>query len=296
MKVIRSERSSQAMSAVLYSMLGNLLLACIKFVAGWLGNSYALIADAIESTSDVFSSILLAWGIRVARKPADADHPYGHGRAETLATAAVACILAVSALGIAYQSVLHIQTPHEIPELFTLMVLGGIIVWKEFQFQWLMRKSKSTGSPALVAEAWHHRSDTFTSVTAFVGIAIARWMGPGYEAADDWAALGASGIILFNAYGMLRGIGGEFMDEHVHEELIQQIKTIAIHVEGVRHVDQCHARKSGMHFWIDMHAEVDGGMTVREGHAIAHAIEEAVCAEIPEVNQVLVHIEPSTHA
>ena len=204
MEEVRAKRSAQALSAVVLSMMGNVLLAVIKFLAGWLGNSYALIADAIESTSDVFSSILLAWGIRVARKPADADHPYGHGRAETLATAAVACILAISALGIAYQSVLHIQTPHEIPDAFTLVVLGGIILYKEALFQWLMRKSRITGSPALVAEAWHHRSDALTSVAAFGGIAIARWMGPGYEAADDWAALGASAIILFNAYSMLR--------------------------------------------------------------------------------------------
>jgi cation diffusion facilitator family transporter len=296
MEEVRAERSAQALSAVVWSMLGNVLLAVIKFLAGWLGNSYALIADAIESTSDVFSSILLAWGIRVARKPADADHPYGHGRAETLATAAVACILAISALGIAYQSVLHIQTPHEIPDAFTLFVLGGIILYKEALFQWLMRKSRITGSPALVAEAWHHRSDALTSVAAFGGIAIARWMGPGYEAADDWAALGASAIILFNAYSMLRGILGEFMDEHVHEDLIHQIEAIAQRVHGVERIEKCHARKSGMHFWVDMHASVNGQLSVREGHEIANAIEAIVCREIPEVAQVLVHIEPSLQA
>ena len=121
-------------------------------------------------------------------------------------------------------------------------------------------------------------------------------MGPGYESADDWAALGASGIILFNAYGMLRGILGEFMDEHVHEDLIHQIEGIAQRVQGVERIAKCHARKSGMHFWVDMHANVNGELSVDEGHEIANAIEASVCGEIPEVAQVLVHIKPSPEA
>src|SRR5690554_3567895 len=172
-----------------FSIAGNALLALAKALAGFFGNSFALIADAIESLTDVFSSILVLLGLRYASKPADENHPYGHGRVEPLVTFAVVGFLIISATIIAYESIAHIRTPHETPEPFTLFVLGGIVIIKEIFYRFISKKSDETKSSSLKADAWHHRSDAITSLMAFLGISIALWFGEGYEAADDWAAL-----------------------------------------------------------------------------------------------------------
>ncbi|HOY96808.1 MAG TPA: cation diffusion facilitator family transporter, partial [Catalimonadaceae bacterium] len=205
----------KAIKATWFSIAGNLVLAILKFLAGFFGNSYALIADAIESSSDVFASFLVLFGLHYARKPADKNHPYGHGRVEPLITFLVVGFLIFSALVIAHESIQNIQVPHNLPKPFTLWVLGAIILWKELSFRWVFRKGKETNSSSLKADAWHHRSDAITSVAAFAGISIALWFGPGYESADDWAALLATGFILYNAYLIFRPALGEIMDEHV---------------------------------------------------------------------------------
>jgi len=189
-----------AVKAIIFSIVGNALLAIIKGVVGIIGNSYALIADAIESTSDVFSSLLVFFGLRYATKPADKNHPYGHGRAEPLVTFAIVLFLVISATIIAYQSIKHINEPQVTPEKYTLIVLAVIIFIKEISFRYVSKKSKETKSTSLKADAWHHRSDELTSLLAFVGISISIFMGKGYETADDWAALLASFLIIFNAY------------------------------------------------------------------------------------------------
>ena len=191
------------------SLLSNVLLAAIKWVTGVLGNSYALIADAIESTSDIFASLLVLAGIRYSSKPADKNHPYGHGRAEPLITFVVVAFLLASAFVIAWQSIQNIRTPHEAPRAFTLWVLGGIILWKEASYRWVLHHSKKANSTSLQAEAWHHRADALTSVAAFIGISVALVMGKGYESADDWAALFASALIIYNAYLIFRPALGE---------------------------------------------------------------------------------------
>ncbi|MFM7896533.1 MAG: cation diffusion facilitator family transporter, partial [Flavobacterium sp.] len=192
--------TEKAIKATYFSIIGNTLLALIKGITGYFGNSYAMIADAIESTADVFASFLVLFGIKYSNKPADENHPYGHGRAEPLVTFLVVGFLITSATVIAYESIQNIQTPHELPRPFTLFVLGAIILWKEISFQIVMKKSIETNSSSLKADAWHHRSDAITSVAAFIGISIALYFGKGYESADDWAALLASGFILYNCY------------------------------------------------------------------------------------------------
>ena len=283
------------LSGARLAMLGvivNAFLGIVKILAGVLGNSYALIADAIESTSDIFASVLVLIGLRYAQKPADENHPYGHGRAETLSTFAVVLFLVASALLIGHDAIKNIQTPHQTPHPFTLIVLGAIILIKELYFRFVEQKSKETGSLALKADAWHHRSDAITSLAAFIGIAIALLLGPGYEAADDWAALLASGFILFNAYLIFRPALGEFMDEHVYDDLIEKIRVFALQVEGVRDTEKCFIRKTGMRYYVDLHAIVDGRLSVREGHDIAHRLKDRLMLEIPELSDVLVHIEP----
>ncbi|MCL6218489.1 cation diffusion facilitator family transporter [Zunongwangia pacifica] len=287
------EKVKEAIKTSYLSIAGNGILALGKFLAGFFGNSYALIADAIESTADVFSSFLVLVGLRYAAKPADDNHPYGHGRVEPLITFAVVGFLIVSATVIAYESIENIRTPHQIPEPYTLIVLVVIIAIKEFFYRFVSKKGDETNSSSLKADAWHHRSDAITSFTAFVGISIALIMGDGYESADDWAALLASGFILFNAYLILRPALGEIMDEHMYDDLIEEIRKSAYSVKGVLGTEKCFVRKTGMTFHVDLHINVDGEKTVTEGHDIAHQVKDKMLQDLPEIADVLIHVEPN---
>ena len=288
------ETSEQtAVKATYFSIVGNTCLAIIKGLAGIFGNSYALIADAIESTTDIFSSFLVLFGIKYSNRPADANHPYGHGRVEPLITFLVVGFLITSATIIAYESIANIGTPHELPKPWTLIVLGAIIIWKEYSFRLVMKRGIQTNSSSLKADAWHHRSDAITSIAAFVGISIALFLGKGYESADDWAALFASAFILYNSYLIFRPALGEIMDEHLYEDLEAQIRKVAVTVDGVIDTEKCFIRKSGMKFHIDLHAVVDGTISVKEGHDIAHLLKDTLRENIVELGHVLIHIEPN---
>lgn len=286
------ENEQKAIRTTYFSIVGNTCLAIIKGVAGLLGNSYALIADAIESTTDIFASLLVLVGIKYANIPADKNHPYGHGKIEPLVTFFVVGFLIVSATVIAYQSILHIQTPHRIPEPWTLLVLGLIILWKEISYRIVIKKSIETRSSSLRADAWHHRSDAITSITAFIGISIALIFGKGYETADDWAALFASAFILYNSYLIFRPALGEIMDEHLYDDLIDDIRRISLSVDGILGTEKCFIRKAGMKYHVDLHAIVNGKRSVKEGHDLAHKLKDTLRNQIPSLGQVLIHIEP----
>ena len=281
-----------AIKATYFSILGNLFLAIIKGFAGFFGNSYALIADAIESTADIFASFLVLFGIKYSNRPADKNHPYGHGRAEPLITFLVVGFLITSATIIAYESIVNIRTPHNLPKSWTLLVLGAIIIWKEYSFRVVMKKSIQTNSSSLKADAWHHRSDAITSVAAFIGISIALFLGKGYESADDWAALFASGFILYNSYLIFRPALGEIMDEHLYDDLIEHIRLVSHQVEGIIDTEKCFIRKAGMKYHVDLHAIVNATISVREGHDLAHKLKDTLRQEIPELGHVLIHVEP----
>jgi cation diffusion facilitator family transporter len=282
----------KAIHTTWYSMGSNAFLVIIKWVTGYFGNSYALIADAIESTTDFFSSFLVLFGLKYASRPADKNHPYGHGKAEPLVTFLIVGFLITSAIVIAHESIKNIKAPDGPPKPFTLIILGAIILWKEISYQLVIRKSKETKSTLLKADAWHHRSDAITSITAFIGISIALIMGKGYEAADDWAALFASAFILYNCYLIFRPALGEIMDEHHYDDLIDQIRTLSIKVPGVVATEKCQVRKVGMRYFIDLHIIVDGNISVREGHDIAHALKDKLMHEMPELANILIHVEP----
>lgn len=286
------EHEQTAINTTYKSIFSNAALAILKWLVGIFGNSYALIADAIESTADIFSSVLVLVGLKIANKPADENHPYGHGRIEPLITFLVVAFLVTSATIIAYESIINISTPHEGPKAYTLIFLGAIIIWKEISYRFVMKKSKETNSSSLKADAWHHRSDAVTSVAAFIGISIAIYLGQGYESADDWAALFASGFILYNSYLIFRPALGEIMDEHVYDDLIEDIRKVSITVNGVHGTEKCFIRKAGMKYHVDLHAIVDGSITVREGHVIAHQLKDTLREEIPQLGHVLIHIEP----
>jgi cation diffusion facilitator family transporter len=282
-----------AIKATYFSIIGNTCMAIVKGLAGFFGNSYALIADAIESSTDIFASFLVLFGIKYSNKPADDNHPYGHGRAEPLITFLVVGFLITSATIIAYESIQNIGTPHELPKSWTLYILGAIIIWKEYSFQLVMKRSKETNSSSLKADAWHHRSDAITSVAAFLGISIALYFGKGYESADDWAALFASGFILYNSYKIFRPALSEIMDEHLYDELVEEIRVVSLTVPGVLDTEKCFIRKAGMQYHVDLHARVEGAITVREGHDIAHDLKDTLRAKIPSLGHVLIHVEPN---
>ncbi len=282
-----------AIKATYFSIIGNTSLALIKGLAGFFGNSYALVADAIESTTDIFASFLVLFGIKYSNRPADENHPYGHGRAEPLITFLVVGFLITSATIIAYESILNIGTPHDLPKSWTLIVLALIILWKEYSFQMVMKKSIITNSSSLKADAWHHRSDAITSVAAFIGISIALVLGKGYESADDWAALLASFFILYNSYMIFRPALGEIMDEHRYDDLVENIREESLKVDGIIGTEKCFIRKAGMKYHVDLHAIVDATITVKEGHDLAHKLKDTLRSKILELGHVLIHIEPN---
>jgi cation diffusion facilitator family transporter len=286
-------RQETAIKTTWFSIASNALLALIKGLAGYFGNSYALIADAIESTTDIFSSVLVLLGLKYANRPADKNHPYGHGRIEPLITFLVVGFLISSAFYIAHESIINIGKPHELPEPFTLWILAAIIIWKEISYRLVIKKSRETNSSSLKADAWHHRSDAITSIAAFIGISIALFLGKGYESADDWAALFASGFILYNSYKIFRPALGEIMDEHVYDELMEEIRRVSQTVDGIIGTEKCFIRKAGMQYHVDLHASVNGDISVKQGHEIAHILKDTLRTKIPELGHVLIHIEPA---
>jgi cation diffusion facilitator family transporter len=275
------------------SIAVNALLAGAKVAAGLLGNSYALIADGIESMSDILSSFIVWSGLRISSIPPDQNHPYGHGKAESIAGAVVSVMLLAASLLIAVQSIREIVTPHHAPAWFTLPILGLVIVIKETLSRFVLKVGESIDSTSVKGDAWHHRSDAITSAAAFVGISIALIGGKGYESADDWAALAACLVIAFNGVRLLRPALNEIMDAAVAEDLVVAIVATAEKVPGVVRVEECRVRKSGLGILIDIHVEVAENKTVREGHDIAHQVRDHLMAANLRIRDVLVHIEPA---
>lgn len=275
----------------LIGLLANIVLATIKLVAGLLGHSYALIADAMESMADIGGSLVVWGGLRYSVRPPDENHPYGHGKAESLASMIVAVMLLVAGLGIAVAAIREIVTPHHSPAPFTLWVLVGVVIVKETLYRLGRRAAKESRSGAVLTDAWHHRSDAITSVAAGVGISVAVFGGEKYAPADDIAALFASCIILYNGWKLLKSPLHELLDVD-QPDVIGDVRIVAGAQPGVRGVEKLFARKSGVLYWVDMHLEVDPCMSVRDAHKIAHDVKDAVKAAIPSVADVLIHVEP----
>jgi cation diffusion facilitator family transporter len=283
----------QAMRLGILAIAANAVLAAVKVVVGLVGHSYALVADGIESAADLFTSMVTWAGFRLSLRPADANHPFGHGRIEALAGVLAGLALLAAAAVIAWHAAAEIRNPHHAPAWFTLPVLLAVVVVKE----WLFRRIRSVGdeldSRALQGDAWHHRSDAITSAAAAVGIAVALAGGPGFEAADDWAALVACLVIVGNGCLLVKRALDDVLDAKVGGGLEGEIRARAAAVEGVRGLEKCRIRKSGIGFFVELHVEVDPAITVAEGHAIGHAAKGRLMAEMPALLDVVMHIEPS---
>lgn len=287
-----NDSTERGIRAAQLGVLVNALLAVAKLLAGFLGNSYALIADAVESGTDIFSSLIVMGGLRIARRDPTEEYPFGFGRAETLATSVVALMLIGAAGGIAIEAVREIITPHHLPAPWTLAVLAIVVIVK-----WLIGRRVETvgseiGSTAVKADAWHHLSDAITSTAAFVGISIALWGGPGWEPADDWAALVAAAVIALNGVTMLRDALRDLMDAHPGGEIADRIRATAQNVDGVLAVEKLFVRRAGMVYRVAIHVQAAPEMPLAEAHALGGLVKARIREALPQVQDVLVHMEP----
>jgi cation diffusion facilitator family transporter len=280
----RSIRWAQA------GLLVNAALVLVKLIAGIVGHANALVADAVESSADIFSSVIVWLGLSIAAKPADEDHPFGHGKAEPLAAAVVSLMLLGAAVGISIMAVREIITPHHLPSPWTLFVAAGVILLKEGLYQRVSRVGREVGSTAVTADAWHHRADATSSLAAFIGISIALWQR--WPAADDWAALVAALLVAVNGVRTLRPAISGLMDEAPDRAVTEKALRAALAVKGVRHVENLNVRSSGLGFYVDLHAQADPAMSLEDAHEIAARVKYAILNALPNVVSVLVHMEP----
>jgi cation diffusion facilitator family transporter len=273
-------------------LITNGLLALVKLLAGILGHSYALIADAVESVADIFSSLVVWGGLRVSSRDADERYPFGYGKAESVSAAIVGLMLVGAALGIAIEAVREILIPHHTPAPFTLIVLVVVVAIKATLFRRVSRRAEELGSQAVAADAWHHRADAITSAAAFVGISIALIGGPGWESADDWAALFASAIILFNGVQIIRPALAELMDQSPDEAVFQAVEAAAHEVEGVLATEKLRIRKSGPKYLLELHVQAKPDLSLHEAHILSGKVKGRIRTAVPRVETVLVHMEP----
>ena len=273
-------------------LITNALLVVVKLFAGIIGHSNALIADAVESSADIFSSLIVWMGLSIAARPADEDHPYGHGKAEPLAAAVVSLMLLGAATGISIIAIRDIRAPHHLPSPFTLFVAAGVIIIKETLYRRVSRVGREVGSTAITADAWHHRADAISSLAAFIGIGIALLGGRGWEAADDWAALVAAAVVAVNGGRTLRPSISALMDEAPDRTVKERALQAATGVTGVRSVENLNVRSSGIGFYVDLHVKADPRLSLEEAHEIAAKVKYSILEAIPNVVNVLVHMEP----
>lgn len=277
----------------MFSLVSNVSLAAIKMLVGFVGNSFALIADGIESLADVLSSVVVWSGLRVSAKEADHEHPYGHGKAEAIAALLAGAGLVGSAAIIAFHSIREILIPHQVPAGFTIPVLIGIILAKQSLYLLLSKGSQKHDSLALRAEAWHHLGDSLTSLGVLAGLLIAVFAGPGYERADEVAALLVTGLIVFNAIRIILPALDELMDRRIEDFRLHRIEGIADEIDGIERLETITIRRSGARYVAEIHMEVEPELTVAESHQLSHQLKDRLLQD-PElkVTHAIMHVEP----
>jgi cation diffusion facilitator family transporter len=284
-----------AMRAALLGLVVNLALGITKLVGGIIGQSFALISDAVNSLADSLTSIVVLFALGIAQRPADREHPYGHSRAEAIAASNVALLVILSALFVGWEALRRLNVMHDLPPVWTLWIAGGNVVVKESLYQYKVRVGRRIGSMAITAMAWDHRSDALCSLAVLVGLAVVRWAGPAYIWADEVAALFVVAAIVWSAAKLFRNSASELMDVQAHDDLLRQIRAAAEQVNGVRAVEKLWVRKTGLEYLVDIHIQVDAKMTVEEGHGIGHRVRDQLLHQFANLRDVLVHLEPFPH-
>ncbi|MFN7981145.1 MAG: cation diffusion facilitator family transporter [Vicinamibacterales bacterium] len=291
-RIALQDRVRRGKQAAVYGILANVSLAAFKLVAGVVGHSGALVADAIESSADVASSTIVLGGLSVAERDADESYPFGYGKAETLAGAVVALMLIGAACGIFVQAIHEIRTPHDAPAWWTLLVLVVVIALKGGLTQWVRGIASQIDSAAVKGDAWHHASDALTSAAAFVGISVALVGGRGWEAADDWAALVAACVIAANGVSLLRPSMADLMDRSAEEAVITAMRTSAESVQGVTIVEKLAVRRVGLGYRAIIHVQAHPEMSLREAHALGARVTREIHQRVSQAQSVIVHMEP----
>lgn len=283
---------TQGTRATIVALVVSAFLAVLKIGAGIVGDSYALVADGVESVLDIFSGLLVLGGLRASAAEPTRAYPYGRGKAEPLAALVVATVLLLAAVGIAAGAIHEIVSPQEAPAPFTLIVLVIVLIAKEGTYRWLLVRARAAGSRAIEVDAWHHRADALTSLAAFIGISMALVGGERWVRADDWAALVACAVIAWNGVRLFRGGLREVLDVAAPGEVHDRVRAIAAACEGVVGVDEIRVRRSGLVYLVDIHVEVAGEISVRAGHSLGHHVKDRLLGSELPILDVLVHVEP----
>lgn len=286
----------EATRAAALGLAVNLVLGIVKLVGGLVGQSFALISDAVNSLGDVVTSLAVLFALRVAQQPPDKEHPYGHTRAEAIAGSNIALLVIMSALLVGWEAMQRLSVPHGLPPVWTLWIAASNVLIKEGLYRYKRSVGQRTGSSALMANAWDHRSDAFCSLAVLVGLGIVRWGGPAWIGADEVSALIVVAAIVWSGVKLFRSSSSELMDSQADEQLVREIRQVAESVPEVRAVETLWVRKSGLEYFADIHIEVDAHLTVAEGHRIGHLVKDRLVAQFQNLRDVLVHLEPYPHS
>jgi len=268
-------------------LVTNLALAIAKGLIGIISQSSALIADSGHSFSDLLSDAITIWAVRISSIPKDENHPYGHGKFETIGTFFVSIMLILTGVGVAWHVLNKINTPY-IPGIAALWMAGIAIVIKETLFHLTKLASKRTGSRILLANAWHHRSDAISSVAALIGIGGSQL---GIPLMDPIAGVLVAGLIIKTGIDIGYESIKELTDENVEEEIISKLEKIMTNIEGVEHFHEMRARKMGPNILVDLHIQVNSTMSISSAHQVAERVRFRILRELPIVNEVLVHVD-----
>lgn len=272
----------------------NLALGGAKVVAGWLGGSRALLADGLHSLTDLASDAAVLAGLAVAARPADESHPYGHHKATSLVTLGIAASVLAFAVALILSALRGLESGDlGVPHPAALGVALGSLVVKELLYRRTLRVARAHGSRLLLANAWHHRTDSASSLLAAAGIGAALLLGPDWAFLDALAAAVVAGWIGVEGLRLFRGAVDDLMDRAPEREIIDDLREHILPVEGALAYHDFRVRRSGDRLEVDFHLLVDPELTIHEGHLIAHRVKEAILARHPEVLNLLIHVEPA---
>jgi len=279
--------------AAILGMIGSGLLAVLKITAGLMGHSTAVFSDGVESAMDVVTSMVVLGGMTLALRPPDSNHPYGHGRAESIAGKTVSTILIVTGLLLAFNSLFGLTSTSHPPRLYAIATLVISIVVKVWLARYKMSLGTKIESASLQADAWNDRVDVVSALAALAGSGLAAYAPERFLYADRLGGGLVALVILYTGLRVFRDTSLELMDTSPSDELMARVRGVVAQVRGVVRLETCRGRKSGLGYFFDLHIEVDPEMKVRDAHEIAHQIKDRVRSAIPSVLDVLVHVEPA---